>query len=937
MATVTYDEALAAFLEDVDAALPRLSALELQFQSELDAAPNLMDFEILGFSDTEGQLRGQSADGVIYDLIVTADFSSLEVDPDFRTTFSDLFGDVEQFSLSTGDTEILRVDVGSSSWVLSSGIYRLEIFGNLPTYSQSIGLLASLLDGLEDPGPDTAYDVVRTQLASFATFSDVFLVRFFEEDDELVRLDWAQIDRQVQLTAEGYTLSIEGDFPVSPTRLLPLLDTGELPFGQIEIIRPDGTSLGTTQFDESFGFVFTLDQNPIPGTYHILVSATNGGSTGFYTFDVQAYGQIPEQPVSLWLEDGSSVPAEILEELPEVLPPEFAPQQPGEIGDDIANALAVPLGAIVLGSIGEPGDVDVFAVDFPAGTNQGVFLGVELDGGPGRDPILELDALVDLDSVTLEDPEGLELLRIDDIDGLEDLEDALLALESELGIAIISDPDDPGFTGDPGGPGDPTDPDVIPAEPLDPIFGWITGDPHLLTLDGMDYDFHAAGEYVLLREQFAGFELQSRMAPVGDNVSANIAAAMRAGDGTPVMIDSADATPLWIGGVNTELADGESVTVGSDRIFRDGDTFLMVFAGADGVVGAGDDRVGVAVYDNRVDIGVTVGNPGFARRFEGLLGDGDGNPDNDIFLADGSVLPRPLTFEDLYGPLRDDWRIDAGQSLFTYDAGETTDGFYLPNFPTGMTSIDDFEAADIEAARQAVRDGGVPEGTANFENAVLDFLLTGDTGFIQSAAGAPGVSTPEVSTSARVETDTTGGLIGLSTLTVQVTGGPAGGMAYFTPTGANSAIMARGDAGGRHSFELVAGESGTVTGMVVHDRARDPAINVRDALDVLRMAIGLDPNGGVADAFDFIAGDLDQNGRVQVNDALIVLRHAIGLEAEDAPRWVYVDTGLDLSDVTASNIPADLGVAIAPIDGDRDIDMQAVLLGNIEAGDLPIT
>jgi len=272
--------------------------------------------------------------------------------------------------------------------------------------------------------------------------------------------------------------------------------------------------------------------------------------------------------------------------------------------------------------------------------------------------------------------------------------------------------------------------DVPPPPPPTTPIAWAVGDPHLLTLDGVGYDFHAIGEYVLLRGtgSFSGFEIQSRMGPVLDsndnvvpNVSANIAIAARAANGMAVMIDATDALPLSIGGVAWALDDGAFIDVGDDRVFRQGDTYTLVFAGADGTVGEGDARLSVVVRDGFVDVGVQI-SADMAGQVEGLLGDGDGNPDNDIARANGDVLERPLAFEDLYGGFRDDWRVTTeNQSLFTYDADETLEAFYDPTAPGGSPTAN-ATPEEIDAARAAVEGAGLTPGTLAFENAVQDFL-----------------------------------------------------------------------------------------------------------------------------------------------------------------------------------------------------------------------
>ncbi len=268
-------------------------------------------------------------------------------------------------------------------------------------------------------------------------------------------------------------------------------------------------------------------------------------------------------------------------------------------------------------------------------------------------------------------------------------------------------------------------------------FGWISGDPHLQTLDGVGYDFQAAGEYVLLQSAGAGdFMLQARMVPMGENVSVNQAIVTNL-NGTAVMIDANDATPLHIAGQAVSLNSGQSVTAGNGRVYRDGDSYIIVYSGADGQVNDGDSQVLARVQDGRLDLDVRL-NVELMGTLEGLLGDGDGNAANDVALADGSVLSRPLAFDDLYGAYRDDWRVDTlDESLFTYDTGESLAGFYDAAFPGALISLDTLDPSLRAAAEAAAQAAGLEPGTAPYNNAVLDFALTDDQSFITSALQTP--------------------------------------------------------------------------------------------------------------------------------------------------------------------------------------------------------
>ncbi len=272
-----------------------------------------------------------------------------------------------------------------------------------------------------------------------------------------------------------------------------------------------------------------------------------------------------------------------------------------------------------------------------------------------------------------------------------------------------------------------------PPESSDAALAAISGDPHLTTIDGVDYDFHAAGEFVLVRDRDdPDFAVQVRTAPVADNATQNVAMATRV-DGHRVMLDATADQPLRVDGRVVELGDSATRALGDGAIGRDGDTFTLAYPGADGTLNAGDDRVQVTLYDGRLDIGVRISE---ARRgrLEGLLGDGDGNPADDVATADGEVLPRPFAFDDLYGAFRADWRVTSReQSLFDYAEGEGPDSFYQPDVPQGPVGLDTLDPdarADAEAAAQ---DAGLAPGSAAYRDAVLDLALTGDRSFLDSA------------------------------------------------------------------------------------------------------------------------------------------------------------------------------------------------------------
>ncbi|TVQ05534.1 MAG: hypothetical protein EA338_00485 [Roseinatronobacter sp.] len=478
---------------------------------------------------------------------------------------------------------------------------------------------------------------------------------------------------------------------------------------------------------------------------------------------------------------------------------------------------------------------------------------------------------------------------------------------------------------------------------------FATGDPHLLTHDGLGYDFHAAGEYVLVRAtDGSDFEVQARMSPAGENVTANIAAAVQL-HGGEVMINAHGTVAVRVNGAAQEIADQSMVFVGHDRIYRDGDTYILVHT-RDGSMDTGYSAVVVTLVGTRVDIGVAL-DTFWMGQVEGLLGNFDGNPDNDLMLADGErQLTMPLVFGDdpkqeiwgVYGRFREDWRVTEETTLFSYAADEGPNSFYLPDYPTRMITLDDFDEVDRSAAEQQAADAGLKPGTFAFNNAVLDLLLTGDESYLESAkvvntaieqriSNDPTaiVTTPEVAGGALQDLLTVSGQL-------QSSNGEdlTGATVTFRPEGSAVNLTRLTHGGNAFEFEMGQNASGHLDATRAYDKAIDPRITAMDALDVLRIAVGLAPSFGEATAQNFIAADINGDGRVTAQDALEVLRAAVGLNSEFAPRWVFFDADTNFDDLglSRSNTTVETGVSLANLtENTSGVDMQGILLGNMEA------
>lgn len=261
-------------------------------------------------------------------------------------------------------------------------------------------------------------------------------------------------------------------------------------------------------------------------------------------------------------------------------------------------------------------------------------------------------------------------------------------------------------------PGPPSGPPKLPT-------GSTWGDIHHATMDGRLYSNQAAGEFLLLENDAT--TIQVRTEPRGDSdvVSIATAFAFSIGDHS-VSLHAGGQT--WIDGEAVELERGATTAIGGGE--------LLWWAGG-----------WVAVWPDGTILRVTVSNSFLfstvtpsAGGTIGLLGDNDGNPENDFFTRDGEVLSADADddFEGFYSTYVDSWRITDQESLFNYRAGERTATFSIAGFPARRVTADDFPLDVSAEAERVCTEVGVTSPEV-LETCILDVAVTDDPEFAYHA------------------------------------------------------------------------------------------------------------------------------------------------------------------------------------------------------------
>jgi hypothetical protein len=249
-------------------------------------------------------------------------------------------------------------------------------------------------------------------------------------------------------------------------------------------------------------------------------------------------------------------------------------------------------------------------------------------------------------------------------------------------------------------------PDPPPPAPKTPSCrncGKTFNDPHIITFDAALHGLQTVGEFWLVRSE--GLDIQMRTAPLASNVT------------------TISAVALDIGG-HTLHVDRDAVFVDGEQI-EGGDVFTLdigdvTATGRGGIVTVTDGVEWVEIDATRSAMAVLVAPPDAP---VGLLGDADANPQNDVVGPNGEMPVGEPDSAEWQRSLGDLWRITQDESLFQYEAGESTETFTDRSQPAGLPDIDPSERLRAELVCSVA---GVTDPVL-LEMCVLDVAVLGVT------------------------------------------------------------------------------------------------------------------------------------------------------------------------------------------------------------------
>ncbi|KAK7478693.1 hypothetical protein BaRGS_00030078, partial [Batillaria attramentaria] len=217
-------------------------------------------------------------------------------------------------------------------------------------------------------------------------------------------------------------------------------------------------------------------------------------------------------------------------------------------------------------------------------------------------------------------------------------------------------------------------------------FAWLCCDPHILTLDGRDYLLNDWGEHTLITLKTADvtFTLQSRTGLAetgsGDLTNATVFTAFGAEEnGVRVFagLDPSDNTSLIVYANGTDYSvhfnNNTSFVKDTDqfKLVRDNNSLIISFPSG----------LGLATSVRMKSLAVSVNVPlAFKGQTRGLLGDYNGNKEDDFILPNGTVLSNNLTERQIFEQFGKAWRVTEANTVMHYGRREGPADYAHPEF-----------------------------------------------------------------------------------------------------------------------------------------------------------------------------------------------------------------------------------------------------------------
>jgi hypothetical protein len=106
-------------------------------------------------------------------------------------------------------------------------------------------------------------------------------------------------------------------------------------------------------------------------------------------------------------------------------------------------------------------------------------------------------------------------------------------------------------------------------------------------------------------------------------------------------------------------------------------------------------------------------------------------------------------------------------------------------------------------------------------------------------------------------------------------------------------------------------------------------ICVNDALDALKIAVGLPASAGTHVQFKYISADFNRDGIVSSEDALSILKFSLNEQTSHQAEWIFIDSYADYSHLNKLDVNYSEGVSLEVQFSDNSVNLTGILVGDV--------
>ena len=118
----------------------------------------------------------------------------------------------------------------------------------------------------------------------------------------------------------------------------------------------------------------------------------------------------------------------------------------------------------------------------------------------------------------------------------------------------------------------------------------------------------------------------------------------------------------------------------------------------------------------------------------------------------------------------------------------------------------------------------------------------------------------------------------------------------------------------------------------VAGESENSAVMANDALAALKIAVGMNPNADGSDvlSYQFLAADVNHDGKVKATDALNILKMAVDLETAPANEWIFVPDSVGSESMTRTHVVWQDSVLPVTLDMDQELHLIGIVKGDVD-------